>query len=389
VNESPASLTWAVRNDPTTSSPTNQSWFSDGVTLMLKDDRLVLPPQDLTGASQLVFWHRFLLEDGFDGGVLEVSTNGGASWSDIIETDATFQAGGYTGTISTEFGSPIAGQEAWTGPALGALPVEMTQVRVDVGTLAGPDVLFRFRLATDQLEAGALPGAGWWIDNVTVTNTALDCPPPPNEPPVAQDDTATTNKHTAVTLHLLANDRDPDGAPLTSGVVSQPSNGTATRNADSTITYAPSSAFVGEDSFQYEIFDPDGRSSTASVTITVVDESGPAPCFKYSPKKPNKNTQVKFDGSCSSDEQSPDSALLFDWDFDNDGAYDDGTGIKMKHRFGAAGTYTVGLRVTDPAGNANTTSKQIVVKHDDDDDDDDGPEHGGGDGDDDDDGGDD
>ena len=51
--------------------------------------------------------------------------------------------------------------------------------------------------------------------------------------------------------------------------------------------------------------------------------------------------------------------------------------IQVQHRFGAAGTYTVTLRVTDPSGNANTTSKQIVVKHDDDDWDDDGPEHGG------------
>ncbi len=78
---------------------------------------------------------------------------------------------------------------------------------------------------------------------------------------------------------------------------------------------------------------------------------------------------------------------MFEWDFTSDGTYD-ATGIKVKHRFGAAGTYTVTLRVTDPAGNSNTTSKQIKVKHDDDDDDDDGPEHGGGD-DDDDDGGDD
>jgi hypothetical protein len=233
-----------------------------------------------------------------------------------------------------------------------------------------------------------MPGAGWWIDDVKVTNTALDCPPPPNEPPVAQDDGVSTNKNTAVTINVLENDDDPDGDLLTVAVSEDPANGTATRNADDTITYTPSSGFVGTDTFRYEISDGNGGMSAATVTVTVVDASGPTPCFKYSPKKPNKNTKVKFDGRCSSDEQSPDSQLRFDWDFQSDGTYD-ATGLDVQYRFGAAGTYTVTLRVTDPGGLANRTSQQVKVKHDDDDDDDDGPEHGGGDDDDDDDGGDD
>ena len=47
------------------------------------------------------------------------------------------------------------------------------------------------------------------------------------------------------------------------------------------------------------------------------------------------------------------------------GAYD-ATGIEPRHRFGAAGTHTLTLRVTDPSGLSNVTSKQITVKHDDD-----------------------
>jgi chitodextrinase len=293
--------------------------------------------------------------------------------------------GGYNGAIDPDLGSPIAGQAAWTGG--NAVLDPMTQVTVDVGALAGADRLFRFRLVTDPLAAGALPGQGWWIDDVTVTNTALDCPPPPNQVPVARDDSASTNKNTAVTIGVLANDTDPDGDNLTVAITEEPLNGTATRNADDTVTYTPDPGFVGYDSFRYSASDGKGGTSIARVIVRVVDESGPTPCFKSSPKKPNKNTKVELDASCSSDEQSPDSQLLFEWDFTSDGTYD-ATGIRVKHRFGAAGTYTVTLRVTDPSGNANMTSKQLVVKHDDDDEDDDGPEHGGGD-DDDDDGGDD
>jgi subtilisin family serine protease len=383
----PASPTWAVTTDPGAKSASS-SWFSDALTLDFKDDRLVMPPVDLTAGSLLTFWHRFRFEPDFDGGVLEVSTDDGATWTDILGAGGTFVTGGYTGTIDPSAESPLAGRAAWTAGFLDAVTAPMTQVTVNVGALAGNDVLFRYRLVADPLVIGSLPGHGWWIDDVEVTNTALDCPPPPNEPPVAQNDTATTNKNTPVTVNVLANDDDPDGDLLTVAVSDPPANGSATRNEDNTVTYTPNTGFVGTDSFEYELTDGNGGMSTATVTVTVLDESGPTPCFKHSPKKPNKNTQVKFDGSCTTDEQSADSELVFEWDFTSDGTYD-ATGIKPRHRFGAAGTYTVTLRVTDPNGNANSVSKQITVKHDDDDDDDDGPEHGGGGGDDDDDGGDD
>lgn len=382
VNENPASSTWAVATDLGAKSPSH-SWFSDATTLMLKDDRLVMPAQDLTAGSLLTFWHRFLLEDGFDGGVLEVSTDNGATWQDILDAGGSFVTGGYDGTISTEFDSPIKGRAAWTGGPIDVLLGPMTQVTVNVGALAGNDSLFRFRLATDRLEVGALPGHGWWIDDVTVTNTALDCPPPPNEPPVAQDDNATTSKNTPVTINVLENDRDPDEDPLAVAVTQQPTNGTATRNDNNTVTYTPRNGFVGTDSFRYQVDDGNGHTSAATVTLTVVDSTGgPTACFKYQPKKPNKNTNVKFDGTCSSDQQTPDSGLRFEWDFQDDGTID-ATGITVKHRYGAAGTYTATLRVTDADGKSNTTSKQITVRTDDDDRDHDGPEYGGDAGDDD------
>ena len=128
--------------------------------------------------------------------------------------------------------------------------------------------------------------------------------------------------------------------PLSAQLVTTTAHGTLSLIADGSLSYTPAAGYSGADSFTYEIFDPNGLSSTATVRVTVVDESGPTPCFKYSPKKPNKNTNVKFDGACSSDEQSPDSQLVFEWDFTSDGTYDT-SGIKVKHRFGAAGTTLV------------------------------------------------
>jgi subtilisin family serine protease len=379
-------LTWAVRPDPGAKSPSN-SWFSDATALDVKDDRLVMPAQDLTSGSMLTFWHRFFFEPGFDGGILEASVNDGSDWFDVTELGASFVTGGYNGAIDATFGSPIAGQPAWTGGPVDAPIAPMSQVAVNVGALAGEDVLFRFRLVTDPVGIGALPGEGWWIDDVTVTATALPCEDP-NNPPVARLDQATTPKNTAVTVDVLANDDDPDGDTLDVTGVGQPANGTAVLNPDDSVTYTPSSGFHGDDSFTYSISDGKNGTASSTVSITVLDSDAPVACFKYSPKKPNKNTQVKFDAGCSSDDNTQDSALGFEWDFQSDGIVD-ATGIKPRHRFGAAGTYKVTLRVTDGDGLRSTFEKQITVKHDDDDDDDDGPEHGGGDDDHDDDGGDD
>jgi len=341
------SSTWAVVEDRGAKSSTH-SWFSDATTLDLKDDRLVIPAQDLTAGSLLTFWHRFRFEEGFDGGVLEVSTDGGTTWADVVTAGGSFVTGGYTGTISGDFGSPIAGRDAWTGGFVDAVTAPMTQVIVNVGALADADVLFRFRLATDPLAPGALPGHGWWIDDISVSNTGLPCNDM-NDPPVARIDSATTPKNTAVTINVLANDTDPNGDSLEVTGVTQPTNGTATDNPDNTVTYTPQSGFVGADSFSYEISDGHGRTANATVTVTVVDSEIPLPCFKYHPKKPNSNTNIQFDGSCSSDDRTPDSLLGFEWDFQSDGIVD-ANGIEPRHRYGAAGTFTVTLRVTDEDG---------------------------------------
>jgi len=50
---------------------------------------------------------------------------------------------------------------------------------------------------------------------------------------------------------------------------SNPSNGTATVNANGTFTYTPNANFFGTDSFTYRVCDADGDCSTATVTITI------------------------------------------------------------------------------------------------------------------------
>jgi len=66
---------------------------------------------------------------------------------------------------------------------------------------------------------------------------------------------------------------------------------------------------------------------------------------------------VNFDGTASSDPE--DDQLVYEWDLDDDGAYDDGTGAVVDHIFTSSGYHNVGLRVTDFHGSSGTASVTI------------------------------
>ena len=90
-----------------------------------------------------------------------------------------------------------------------------------------------------------------------------------NDVPVATADTATTSEDTPVTTTVLSNDSDVDGDSLTVTGVTDPSNGTAVINGDTTVTYTPDENFNGVDTYTYTISDGNGGTDTATVTITV------------------------------------------------------------------------------------------------------------------------
>ncbi len=99
-----------------------------------------------------------------------------------------------------------------------------------------------------------------------------------NREPVAVNDAATTRRAVPVTINVLANDGDPDGDPLTVTGVTDPPNGTATRNPDNTVTYRPRCGFTGNDSFFYTISDGKGGTDSALVTVVVRRTSRAGSC---------------------------------------------------------------------------------------------------------------
>jgi large repetitive protein len=113
-----------------------------------------------------------------------------------------------------------------------------------------------------------------------------------NPPPVATNDTATTNEDTPVTIPVLANDTDPDGDPLTVTIASAP-NGTVVINANGTVTYTPNPNFNGTDTITYTISDGNGGTSTATVTIAVAPVNDP-PVARPDTAVTNEDTPVRI-----------------------------------------------------------------------------------------------
>jgi hypothetical protein len=93
--------------------------------------------------------------------------------------------------------------------------------------------------------------------------------PAPNRAPDAVDDGGGTTTSVAVTIEVLGNDNDPDGAALFITEVGMPANGSAVANSNGSITYTPAAGFVGTDSFTYTIADADNALDTATVVVSV------------------------------------------------------------------------------------------------------------------------
>ena len=356
----PLSATWAIVEDAAAHSPSH-SWFSDASSMEVKDDYLVSPPLDLSSTSQLVFWHRYGFEagdpgQGYDGGVLEASADGGGSWEDVTARGA-FAEGGYNATIQGNFGSPIAGRPAWSGAQ--AAP---GRVIVNLGGWAGNDVRLRWRLTTDQVAIGAVPGEGWWVDDVLVTNLlepAASC----NEPPVANADAATTDFETAVTVEVLANDSDPDGDELEVDGVTPAAHGAVTENADGTVSYAPEAGFSGTDAFTYTVSDGNGGTASAPVTITVREAGNRAPVVADDAAATQENKPVSVNVLANDSDPDGDTLEIVALGVAPNGrvvAKKNGA-VSYKPNAGFVGTDSFTYTVSDGHGHTATATVRVTV----------------------------
>jgi hypothetical protein len=129
------------------------------------------------GGTTVTFRHRYSFEATFDGGVVETSTDGGATWTDIgaANLSPTYAAAALVA------GSPLATRRAYTGNSAG-YPALVTVTGTLGVAFQNLDVRIRYRAASDS----GVGGPGWDIDDIVfnnITNTPFSVvgAEPPNE----------------------------------------------------------------------------------------------------------------------------------------------------------------------------------------------------------------
>jgi PKD repeat protein len=86
--------------------------------------------------------------------------------------------------------------------------------------------------------------------------------------------------------------------------------------------------------------------------------AAPAAGFAFTPTAPLAGQAVRFSDTST---DADGTVALQEWDLDDDGSFDDATGGAASWTFGAAGTYTVRLRVTDDAGGQGIATRTVTV----------------------------
>lgn len=124
----------------------------------------------LPAGAYLRFDHSFGFESSsdlsglYDGGIVEYSTNGGSTWSDA---GSLFDSNDYDYNGTLYSGNPLGAVAAFAGDSRGYI-----SSRLDLGSLQGQNVRFRFRIGTDS----STYDYGWFIDDVHIYTCSTSAP---------------------------------------------------------------------------------------------------------------------------------------------------------------------------------------------------------------------
>ncbi len=223
----PDGVSWQTSNSGLPSPPAdtlpNAAWINDPATV--SDKRLTSPPVTIPVLQNaaLMFRHNYAFEDGFDGGVLEISIDGGA----FQDAAAFIGQGGYNGTISTCCGNPLAGRPAWTGSSGGFITTQL-------GLPSGHTIALRWRMGSDN--GGS--GEGWRLDTL---QGFCEGPTPTSTPTVTVSVTPTaTATFTPTSTATVTATNTPTPTITVTATPTATVTATATFTATATATTRPS-----------------------------------------------------------------------------------------------------------------------------------------------------
>lgn len=159
---------WEYSTDASQAYSGDHYWFTPDVDLGGSDVSLVLNNAvHINAGTELVFLHKYISETNYDGGVVEVSTDG-TNWTYL--PPSSFSEGNYSAIIATA-DNPLIGTSdlpAFSGTSGGYI--------VSIASLndyQGQDIFIRFRFTCDAT-GGTVDNGGWWIDDVYILQNRVE-----------------------------------------------------------------------------------------------------------------------------------------------------------------------------------------------------------------------
>lgn len=354
-------------------------WFAPNNS-SFADIRLTTPPL-VVGDEEFAinFEHYFQFEFagvfdgtpvGYDGGILEISSDGGATWTDVADAGGVFTTGnGYNGVFlaMAPDGTPTPDDTGehigFVGDNFAANGGFLEPVTLSFGTaLAGQTVQLRFRQVSDA----AVGDFGWAVDNVSFTgitnlpfsNVVDEDGVPDNQAPDADagaDSLVLVNS--PATLDGSGSS-DPDGDALTFAWTQTSGPATATLMGAGSQTASVTTATAGTYVFTLTVTDIREVSDTDTVTVVV---HRPPVANAGADAAVSLGNTVTLNGSGSSDPDGDE--ITYAW------TRTSGPAVTLSGAAGpspsfvpsAVGTYVFELRVTDSRGAVATDSVTVVA----------------------------
>lgn len=213
---------------------------------------------------------------------ITVSNNGPDPAEDVVVTDTL--PDGLTAVTASDDGTIAAGTVTWE---LGTMASGATRELTVSGTAPSSGTLVN-QVASTATTPDPNPTNNDGTADAATTSTEVDsAPPPPNQPPVANDLTVTGSSLGLVPGSVTATDPDVDQTLQFTGPTTGPANGLVVMLPSGGFGYAPAPGFAGHDSFDYEVCDNGDPSlcdtATVSVEITPVARDDEAQTAQATP----------------------------------------------------------------------------------------------------------
>lgn len=165
-------------------SSSSNSWFAPNPA-NAQDFTLTSSSLSLEGCSSLSFNHSYNFEETWDGGTIEISTDGGGTWDNLT---ASITQNGYPNQIAGNSGTSLQGQPAFTGNSGGYV-----STTINLSEFTGQTIQIRYHVASDGNTVANGANVGWYIDDIVLTN----------EMGIINTATATFNGLTSSSSHCL------------------------------------------------------------------------------------------------------------------------------------------------------------------------------------------